>query len=105
MCGIKTDPAKVERISEWPAPENVTGFMSFLRLAGYYRLFVLNFAKAGRPLHKLTEADIDILLYQDISEELILGTDASNHGVGVVLVAYGRRTLTEAERNYFVTRN
>ena len=57
--GIETDPAKVERVCEWPVPENSTEVKSFLGLAGYYRRFVPNFASVARPLHKLTEANVD----------------------------------------------
>ena len=57
--GIETDPAKVERVCEWPVPENSTEVKSFLGLAGYYRRFVPNFASVARPLHKLTEAYVD----------------------------------------------
>ena len=105
--GIKTDPAKVERVCEWPVPENVTEVKSFLGLAGYYRRFVPNFAQVARPLHKLTEANADfvwkpecqfsfekmktllstapVLSYPDFKAEFILDTDASNHGIGAVL--------------------
>ena len=58
---IKTDPAKVERVCEWPVPENVTEVKSFLGLADYYRRFVPNFAQVARPLHKLTEANADFV--------------------------------------------
>ena len=105
--GIKTDPAKVERVCEWPVPENVTEVKSFLGLAGYYRRFVPNFAQVARPLHKLTEANADfvwkpecqfsfekmktllstapVLSYPDFKAEFILDMDASNHGIGAVL--------------------
>ena len=105
--GIKTDPAKVERVCEWPVPENVTEVKSFLGLAGYYWRFVPNFAQVARPLHKLTEANADfvwkpecqfsfkkmktllstapVLSYPDFKAEFILDTDASNHGIGAVL--------------------
>ena len=33
--GIETDPSKVERVCEWPAPENATEVKSFLGLASY----------------------------------------------------------------------
>ena len=105
--GIETDPAKVERVCEWPVPENSTEVKSFLALAGYYRRFVPDFASVARPLHKLTEANVDFawtsecqssfdalkkllstaptLSYPDFSAEFILDTDASNHGIGAVL--------------------
>ena len=88
-------------------PENSTEVKSFLGLAGYYCQFVPNFASVARPLHKLTEANVDfawtsecqssfdalkkllstapILSYPDFSAEFILDTDASNYGTGAVL--------------------
>ena len=105
--GIETDPAKVERVCEWPVPENATEVKSFLGLASYYRRFVPKFAQVARPLHKLTEAKVDfawtpecqlsfdtmktllstapVLSYPDFTAEFILDTDASNHGIGAVL--------------------
>ena len=59
--GITTDPGKIERICEWPVPENVTEINSFLGLASYYRRFVPNFAQVARPLHKLTEANVQFV--------------------------------------------
>jgi len=105
--GIETDLVKVERVCEWPVPENVTEVKSFLGLASYYRRFVPNFAQVARPLHKLAEATVDftwtpecqssfqklktllstapLLAYPDFRAEFILDTDASNHGIGAVL--------------------
>lgn len=105
--GITTDPAKIERVCKWPVPANVTEIKSFLGLASYYRLFVPNFAQVARPLHKLTEANVEflwtpecrssfqtlktllstapVLAYPDFTAEFILDTDASNHCVGAVL--------------------
>ena len=55
-----------------------------------------------------------VLSYQVFTAEFILDSDASNHGIGAVLsqlkdgvehpVSYSSRSLTEAERNYCVTR-
>ena len=104
---IETDPSKVERVCEWPVPENATEVKSFLGLASYYRRFVPNFAQVAKPLHRLTEAKIDfvwtpecqsaidmlknllstapVLSYPDFTAEFILESDASNHGIGAVL--------------------
>ena len=53
--GVATDPAKVERVLNWPVPESSTEVKSFLRLASYYRRFVAGFASIARPRYQLTE--------------------------------------------------
>ncbi|XP_075504361.1 uncharacterized protein LOC142541784 [Primulina tabacum] len=53
--GVSVDPKKVEVITEWPKPKNVTDIRSFLGLAGYYRKFVEGFSSIAIPLTKLTQ--------------------------------------------------
>ena len=55
--GISVDPAKIEAVSSWPVPRNVTEIRSFLGLAGYYRRFVEGFSKIAAPLTALTKKD------------------------------------------------
>ena len=52
--GVRVDPAKVERISNWPTPCNLEQLRSFLGLASYYRRYISGFAKIATPLHELT---------------------------------------------------
>ena len=51
--GVAVDPAKIEAISEWKQPRNVTDIISFLGLAGYYRRFIENFSKIAKPMTEL----------------------------------------------------
>ncbi|KAL9253624.1 Retrovirus-related Pol polyprotein from transposon 17.6-like protein [Drosera capensis] len=51
---VKVDPKKIEAVTEWCRPSNVTEVRSFLGLAGYYRRFVEGFSKIAIPLSKLT---------------------------------------------------
>ena len=56
--GISVDPAKVEAVSNWSRPTNVSEIRSFLGLAGYYRRFVEGFSKLASPLTQLTRKNM-----------------------------------------------
>ena len=105
--GISTDPEKVRSVEKWPIPRNVSEVRSFLGTCSYYRRFIKGFADIARPLHQLTEKDVDflwnencqtafeclkkaltespILGYPSASGLYILDTDASGIGIGAVL--------------------
>jgi hypothetical protein len=44
---------KVKKIQEWPTPKNVTQVRAFAGLAGYYRLWIKDFAIRMKPLYNL----------------------------------------------------
>jgi hypothetical protein len=55
--GIKVDPSKVEAVSKWKQPSNVTEVRSFLGMAGYYRRFIKGFSSIARPMTGLLKKD------------------------------------------------
>jgi hypothetical protein len=53
--GIAVDPAKIEAVTEWKRPQNVTNIRSFLGLAGYYHRFIENFSKIAKHMTELLQ--------------------------------------------------
>ena len=53
--GVSTDPSKIEAVSSWPRPCNVTELRSFLGFCGYYRRFVKDFSLVSFPLNQLLQ--------------------------------------------------
>jgi hypothetical protein len=57
--GISVDPIKVKDVLNWIPPMNASEIRSFLRLAGYYRRFIKDFSKIGKPMTRLLEKNKD----------------------------------------------
>lgn len=98
-------------MNSWPQPTSVKELRSFLGLAGYYRKFARKCAIIARPLNTLltnnalfvwttdhTKAfqvlkqaltSAPILAMPDFTQQFCIETDASNMGVGVVLLQKG----------------
>ena len=126
--GIRVDPKKIEVISEWKPPRNVTEVRSFLRLAGYYRRFVKRFSITTALMTRLLQKNVKfewtekcqacfeklkafliealVLTQLTYGKEYVIFSDASLNGLGCVLmqegkvVAYASRQLNPHEKNY-----
>lgn len=134
--GITTDPDKVSAIRDWPVPKSMKQVRGFLGLAGWYRRFVQNFSTLAFPITETISAkkkfvwtkeaqlafekiksllsSLPVLINPDFSKKFYLHCDASDHGIGAVLiqldsegqerpVAYMSKKLNSAQRNYSVT--
>ena len=131
---IKPQVQKLEAIQKCPLPRTKTQVRSFLGMAGWYRRFVPNFSVRPPALTDLTRKSCPVqvrwseearVAFQDIQtalcnepvlycpnfdQQFVLQTDASNTGVGAVLlqgepghrhpVAYISRKLFPREVRY-----
>ena len=132
--GVAPDPAKIAAIVEMKRPKNVTDIKAFLGSIGYYRQYIKNFAKKCASLNRLTRKEIlfdwteheekawnelkqelirsPILSHPNFDQEFIIETDASDLGLGAVLlqryndklhvIQYISRTLQDCERKWSI---
>ncbi|WVZ81719.1 hypothetical protein U9M48_029063 [Paspalum notatum var. saurae] len=126
--GVAVDPSKVEDVLNWKQPQTVTEIWSFLGLAGYYRRFIKDFSKIAKPMTTLTQKNAKfawsskceeafgtlkklltsapVLAQPDITKPFDVYCDASNSGLGCVLmqegrvIAYASCQLRKHEVNY-----
>ena len=133
--GLSMQGNKIKAILDYPAPKNIKTLRRFLGISGYYRSFIKGYASIAFPLTSLLKADKDfvwgneqqkafvqlkerlvqapILSYPDFKSKFYVACDASNVGVGAVLlqkgdrrlmpISFASRVLSPAERNYSVT--
>ena len=107
--GIAPDPAKTQKVHNYPVPTDLTKLRQFIGLASYYRRFIPGFSQVADPLYKLMNkgavfewiaacqmafnrlkqllTTAPILSYPQFGPDaqFILETDASLFGLGAVL--------------------
>ena len=106
--GLAPDCKKVEAITNYPTPKDLTELRRFLGMASYYRRFISGFSYIACPLNRLTQkfdmkfvwtkecetafltlkeqlVSSPILAFPVPDSDYILYTDASDVGVGAVL--------------------
>ena len=126
--GIKPDDSKISAIQKMTPPENRKDLQSFLGLVNYLTRYSGRLASLTAPLRELIKKDkayvwgpehdhsfnqvkqeitsMGVLRYFDPNVESVIQTDASQKGLGAVLlqqgqpVCYASKALTETERNY-----
>ena len=133
--GIQADPGKVEAIAKYPPPTNVKELQRFMGMINQAGKFLPHMASHTEPLRCLLQKDTDwlwdqpqqtafrslkdllisadTLAHYDPSKDTVVAADASNAGIGAVLlqvqadatrrpVCYASRSLTETEQRYAV---
>ena len=131
--GRRPDPDKVRAIRDMPRPTNVSTLQSFLGMINYYSQFIPDMHKLRAPFNHLLSKNVrwhwsaeceesftkfrDILMsglsltHYDPKQDIIVAADASEYGIGAVLlhrfpdgstkaVSHMSRSLTPTEKNY-----
>ena len=126
--GLKVDESKVEAIMKMPAPTDIAALKRILGMVGYLAKFLPHLSDVCEPLRQLDRKDVEwcwleqhqdaltkirelitaapVLAYYDVKREVTIQCDASQSGLGAVLlqegrpVCYASRALTTTEENY-----
>jgi hypothetical protein len=109
--GVKTDPKKIAAMVDWPIPKSLKALKDFLGLTGYYRKFIKGYGQIASPLTSLLKNDAflwsdkaekvfeelkaavsqpPVLVLPNFSKTFVIECDASDFGMGAVLMQDGR---------------
>lgn len=132
---IKVSPKKVEAVQNFPRPKTLRQLRGFLALLSFVRRFIPNLAERCAPLNEMLKkgeqilwtperhkaflelrnclTDAPVLSLPDFEHPFEIHCDASDHGLGGVLlqlidgeyhvIAYASKVLSKTEQNYTVT--
>lgn len=126
--GIKPDRKKISAILDMSSPKNTKELERFLGMATYVSKFIPNFSQISNPLRLLLKKNVHfswldqheqifeklkhlittapVLGYYDVRKPVTLSVDASQDGLGAVLlqsdkpIAYASKALTNAQKAY-----
>ena len=116
--GIEVDPKKTQAIRDFPAPTTVTELQRFHGMVNQLEKFLPNLAQVNESLRQLLQKDNSwvwdtpqetalqgiksmlmsncVLAHYDLESPIIIANDASQHGIGAVLLqedSHGNRRL------------
>nr|XP_054768172.1 uncharacterized protein K02A2.6-like [Lytechinus pictus] len=126
--GLKPDMMKVEAVKNMTQPANKKELQRYLGMINYLGKFLPNLSEVTAPLRKLLVKENDwqwhqehttafeklqqmateapILQFYDVNQPVTVSVDASQNGVGAVLlqnekpVAYASKAFTDCEKRY-----
>ena len=126
--GLKADPEKIQAILEMPEPGDITALKRFLGMINYLSKYLVRLSDMTESLRRLDDKDVEfqwtnshtaamdavkkalteapVLRYYDVTKPVTIQCDASDTGLGAVLlqegqpICYASRALTDTERRY-----